>query len=162
MKNSAREVFYLIIPYGTQIVMINETKVLNENVFHAKGTVGKIVGLPADAFHAYRIEFSDGSCGMANRKDFMIRKEFQTEQSGLISPLVVQTSKEHEELKEIGKKRVTRNHAHHYFGFARAEWKLFERNRAARETATLYFSRSSDRDKFDADGRNRSEFIKVK
>ncbi len=77
----------LIVPLGTQIVLLKETKVLDENRFHAKGTVGKIVGLPTDAFHAYKIEFPDGRCGMANRKDFSIRKEFQTEQSGLISPL---------------------------------------------------------------------------
>lgn len=67
--------------------MLNETKILNENVFHAKGTVGKIVGTPSDAFHAYQIEFPDGARGMANRNDFSIRKHFQIEQSGLISPL---------------------------------------------------------------------------
>ena len=79
--------FNLIIPKGTQIVTLTETKVLKENTFHAKGTVGKIVELPVDAFHAYKIEFPDGRCGMASRKDFSIRKDFQTEQSGLISPL---------------------------------------------------------------------------
>ncbi len=79
--------FNLIIPKGTQIVLLNETKILNENAFHAKGTVGKIVGTPTDAFHAYQIEFPDGTRGMANRKDFSIRKHFQTEQSGLVSPL---------------------------------------------------------------------------
>jgi hypothetical protein len=79
--------FNLIIPKGTQIVLLNETKVSNENQSHAKGTVGKIISLPIDAYHAYRIEFPDGTHGMANRKDFSIRKEFQTEQSGLILPL---------------------------------------------------------------------------
>lgn len=77
----------LIIPPGTHIVLLKETKVLDKNQFYAKGTVGKIVELPVDSFHAYKIEFPDGRCGMANRKDFSIRKEFQTEQSGLISPL---------------------------------------------------------------------------
>jgi predicted nucleotidyltransferase len=87
MKKAKDVEFNLIIPKGTQIVLLNETKVLNENAFHAKGTVGKIISLPTDAFHAYKIEFPDGSCGMANCRDFSIRKEFQTEQSGLISPL---------------------------------------------------------------------------
>ena len=87
MKKAKDTDFNLIIPKGTQIVLLNETKVLNENRFHHKGMVGKIVGTPADAFHAYQIEFPDGTRGMANRKDFSIRKEFQTEQSGLISPL---------------------------------------------------------------------------
>ena len=87
MKKAKNIDFNLIIPKGTQIVLLNETKVLNENAFHGKGTVGKIVGSPTDAFHAYQIEFPDGSFGMANRKDFSIRKQFQTEQSGLISQL---------------------------------------------------------------------------
>jgi predicted nucleotidyltransferase len=87
MKKATDVEFNLIIPKGTQVVLLNETKVLNENTFHGKGTVGKIIGLPVDAFHAYKIEFPDGSCGMASRKNFSIRKEFQTEQSGLISPL---------------------------------------------------------------------------
>jgi len=87
MKMTQNIDFYLIIPKGTQIVLLTETKILNENFFHAKGTVGKIVGLPSDAFHAYQIEFPNGSVGMANRKDFSIRKHFQSEQSGLISPL---------------------------------------------------------------------------
>jgi uncharacterized protein len=44
----------------------------------------------------------------------------------LYSPLVVRTSPEHAELKEIGRRCVTRHHAHHYFGFAETQWKLFE------------------------------------
>jgi len=87
MKKAKDVEYNLMIPNGTQIVLLKETKVLNENTFHAKGTVGKIVGLPVDTFHAYKIEFPDSSFGMANRKDFSIRKQFQTEQSGLISPL---------------------------------------------------------------------------
>src|SRR5262249_45696596 len=35
----------------------------------------------------------------------------------LYSPLVVHTTPEHEELKWIAKSCITRNHAHHYFGF---------------------------------------------
>ena len=36
----------------------------------------------------------------------------------LYSPLVVQTTPEHEELKGIAKGCLTRHHSHHYFGFA--------------------------------------------
>jgi predicted nucleotidyltransferase len=43
----------------------------------------------------------------------------------LFSPLVVQTSPEHDELKAIGVGCITRHHAHHYLGFARSQWKLF-------------------------------------
>ena len=59
----------------------------------------------------------------------------------LFSPLVVQTSKQHEELKEIGKRCVTKNHAHHYFGFARTEWKLFEKEHVPRVKPLLYIFR---------------------
>jgi len=43
----------------------------------------------------------------------------------LLSPLVVYTTPEHEELKAIAKDCVTRHHVHHYLGFAARQWKLF-------------------------------------
>lgn len=76
--------YNLIVPKGTQVVLLNEVKVLNENRFHPKGAVGVIAGLPNDAFHAYRVKFTDGSEGMANRREFSIKKHFQNEQSGLV------------------------------------------------------------------------------
>src|SRR5271165_162149 len=45
----------------------------------------------------------------------------------LYSPLVVQGSGEHEELKEIARGYVTRYHAHHYLGFAATQWELFRK-----------------------------------
>lgn len=87
MKNSESLNFNLIIPKGTQIVLLNKVKILNKNVFQKEGTVGVISSLPNDGFHAYKIEFLDGTFGMANRKDFSIRKQFQSEQSGILSPL---------------------------------------------------------------------------
>lgn len=59
----------------------------------------------------------------------------------LFSPLVVKTSPEHEELKEIGKRCITKHHAHHYFGFARTEWKLFEKENPPRVKPLLYIFR---------------------
>lgn len=59
----------------------------------------------------------------------------------LYSPLIVQTSPEHEELKEIGLKCVTLHHAHHYFGFAKTEWKLFEKENPHRVKPLLYIFR---------------------
>jgi hypothetical protein len=44
----------------------------------------------------------------------------------LYSPLVIQTTPEHEELKAIAKHCITRHHSHHYLGFARTQWRLFE------------------------------------
>ena len=46
----------------------------------------------------------------------------------LYSPLVIHTSQEHAELKEIALGCITRNHVHHYAGFADNEWRLFERS----------------------------------
>ena len=45
----------------------------------------------------------------------------------LLSPLVVYTTSEHEELKSIAAVCITRHHAHHYFGFAETQWKLFQK-----------------------------------
>jgi len=59
----------------------------------------------------------------------------------LFSPLIVQTSHEHEELKAIAKKCITKNHAHHYFGFAKTEWKLFAKKSPHRVKPLLYIFR---------------------
>ena len=59
----------------------------------------------------------------------------------LFSPLVVQTSQEHDELKQIGKRCITKHHAHHYFGFARTEWKLFSKETTPRVKPLLYIFR---------------------
>lgn len=44
----------------------------------------------------------------------------------LYSPLVVQTTPEHQELKEIAVSCITRYHCYHYLGFAETQWRLFE------------------------------------
>lgn len=78
---------FLIVPLGTQIVLLNDVKVLNKNLFQSKGAVGVVSGLPADAFHAYKIKFPDGGEAMANRKEFSIKKHFQNDQSGIAAQL---------------------------------------------------------------------------
>jgi len=85
----------------------------------------------------------------------------------LFSPLIVQTTPEHEELKAIccpsycrsrgdeahsksGKSQsplpaptgvITKHHSHHYFGFAETQWKLFEKERPRRVKPLLYVYR---------------------
>ncbi|MGC4051116.1 MAG: nucleotidyltransferase domain-containing protein [Paludibaculum sp.] len=59
----------------------------------------------------------------------------------LHSPLVVQTTPEHEELKEIARACVTRNHSHHYLGFAATQWKLFLKEDPPRVKPLLYVYR---------------------
>lgn len=45
----------------------------------------------------------------------------------LLSPLVVHTTQAHAELVALAPRVLTRHHAHHYRGFARTQWRLFER-----------------------------------
>lgn len=45
----------------------------------------------------------------------------------LLSPLVVHTTVLHAELTALAPAVLTRNHAHHYRGFAGTQWRLFER-----------------------------------
>ena len=74
----------------------------------------------------------------------------------LFSPLVVHTTSEHAELKEIahphsralshpmgegGSGVITKHHSHHYFGFAETEWKLFMKQSPKRVKPLLYVYR---------------------
>jgi len=88
----------------------------------------------------------------------------------LYSPLIVQTTPEHEELKRIccpgcdsllspafsskggeggssvgehcrSQGVITKHHSHHYFGFAETQWKLFEKERPRRVKPLLYVYR---------------------
>jgi predicted nucleotidyltransferase len=45
----------------------------------------------------------------------------------LLSPLVVATGAAHDAMKALAPGCLTRNHAHHYRGFARTQWDLFVR-----------------------------------
>ena len=45
----------------------------------------------------------------------------------VLSPLVVHTTPEHEELKAIAADCVTKHHAHHYLGFAETHWDFFRK-----------------------------------
>ena len=59
----------------------------------------------------------------------------------LLSPLVVQTTPEHEELKALAADCVTKHHAHHYLGFAATQWKLFQKEDPPRVKPLLYVYR---------------------
>jgi uncharacterized protein len=59
----------------------------------------------------------------------------------LLSPLVVYTTPEHEELKSLAKDCITRHHAHHYLGFAATQWKLFRKEDPPRVKPLLYVYR---------------------
>ncbi|MEX0713397.1 MAG: nucleotidyltransferase domain-containing protein [Pirellulales bacterium] len=59
----------------------------------------------------------------------------------VFSPLVVHTSPEHAELKLLAAGCITRHHAHHYFGFAATQWKLFQKENPPRVKPLLYVYR---------------------
>lgn len=59
----------------------------------------------------------------------------------VLSPLIVQPSAEHEELKAIAPDCLTRHHAHHYLGFAATQWKLFQKGNPPRVKPLLYVYR---------------------
>ncbi len=59
----------------------------------------------------------------------------------LYSPLVVHTTPAHEELKALARGCLTRHHSHHYLGFARTQWGLFEKERPRRVKPLLYVYR---------------------
>ncbi|HLJ85371.1 MAG TPA: nucleotidyltransferase domain-containing protein [Candidatus Angelobacter sp.] len=59
----------------------------------------------------------------------------------LLSPLILKTSTEHEELKSLAAGCVTRWHAHHYLGFAENQWSLFLKEDPPRAKPLLYVFR---------------------
>jgi predicted nucleotidyltransferase len=59
----------------------------------------------------------------------------------LFSPLIVHTTPEHVELKELARSCITKHHSHHYFGFAETQWKLFLKSSPRRVKPLLYVYR---------------------
>lgn len=60
----------------------------------------------------------------------------------VFSPLVVHAMQpEFGTLREIARRCITRNHVHHYTGFARNQWKLFEKESPRRVKPLLYVYR---------------------
>ena len=59
----------------------------------------------------------------------------------VLSPLIVHSTPEHAELKEIAKNCITRHHAHHYLGFAETQWKLFQKEDPPHVKPLLYVYR---------------------
>ncbi len=56
----------------------------------------------------------------------------------LYSQLIVRTTPEHAELNDIARGCITRQHAHHYLGFTRTQWGLFEKDRRAKPLLYVY------------------------
>lgn len=56
----------------------------------------------------------------------------------LLSPIVIHTTPEHEEVKALTSAILTRHHAHHYLGFADSQWRLFQKEEQPRIKPLLY------------------------
>lgn len=59
----------------------------------------------------------------------------------LYSPLILRSTPEYEELKEIANNCITRYHAYHYLGFAKSQWKLFTKAEVKKVKPLLYVYR---------------------
>src|SRR3569623_3491137 len=59
----------------------------------------------------------------------------------LLSPLVVRTSPEHQELVALAPQCVTRYHAYHNLGFAQSQWGLFAKEQLPRAKPLCYVYR---------------------
>ena len=59
----------------------------------------------------------------------------------VFSPLIVRTSPEHDELKALARRCLTRHHVHHYLGFFQTQWRLFEKEQPRRVKPLLYVYR---------------------
>jgi uncharacterized protein len=65
---------HLIIPAGTQIVTRVEVIPSGGGTPLPRGTVGEVIKTPADATHAYRVRFPDGSDANIRRQEFSLLK----------------------------------------------------------------------------------------
>lgn len=59
----------------------------------------------------------------------------------VLSPLVASATPEHEELRELARRCITRHHAHHYLGFSENQWRLFGKEHPRRLKPLLYVFR---------------------
>lgn len=66
-----------ILPAGTQVVTRTPARRAGRDV--PAGAVGEIVAAPADATHAYRVRFADGTEASFARSDLRVLKHFKAE-----------------------------------------------------------------------------------
>ena len=59
----------------------------------------------------------------------------------VLSPLVLRSTPEHAELRQLAKGCITKHHAHHYLGFAQTQYELFRKEEPPRVKPLLYVYR---------------------
>lgn len=65
----------LILPVGTQVVTRRPVRTGSGMPIAPEGAVGRVVGAPADAHHAYRVAFPDGREASLRRHELSVRKQ---------------------------------------------------------------------------------------
>lgn len=75
----AEEIFnpHLIVPAGTQVVMLAEVRGRAGGRACPQGAVGEITSAPQDNSHAYQVRFPDGTEAALRRHEFAVRKHHQ-------------------------------------------------------------------------------------
>ncbi len=76
-NNSPKTNPHLVLPAGTQIVTLVESRDVGGAPLRSSGTVGKISKSPADSKHSYLIAFPDGGQARLFRQEIAIRKHVQ-------------------------------------------------------------------------------------
>jgi len=68
----------LIVPLGTQIVLLSDFCLTESELPQWKGSVAEIIEVPTDAKHAYGVRFANGLEATFNRDQFSILKQVKT------------------------------------------------------------------------------------
>jgi predicted nucleotidyltransferase len=110
------------IPAGTQVVSSVPIRGSNNALVYPRGAVGVMDIVSHDARKFFRM--------LLKKNGYVLEQ--------LLSPLVVLTTPEHEELKAVARDCITRHHSHHYLGFAETQWRLFSKEESPRVKPLLY------------------------
>jgi uncharacterized protein len=69
MKGSAQLNPHLVLPAGTQVVALVETRGADGRIVHPREAVGVVTQAPGDDWHSYRVRFPDGfECGFRRQE----------------------------------------------------------------------------------------------
>ncbi len=68
---------HLILPVGTQVVVLTQVVGTSGQTVHPANAVGVIVQSPADDSHSYRVQFADGLIAAFSRTQLSVLSKFQ-------------------------------------------------------------------------------------
>src|SRR4051812_8148690 len=69
---------HLILPVGTQVVVLVDVRGTDGKPVHPRGAVGIVVQSPADYWHSYRVRFLDGFEATFRRQELAILAQYKT------------------------------------------------------------------------------------